>query len=333
MTDVSAIVVMAILFLVTSAWVLLLAKVLRGHAILEFESRRDVPWGLIAVVLSFCLLIGSQIAAGLAFGVAPDAEPTVSQTDALLTWTAVAILVATLICIALIHLFARAGRDDFGISLDHVPRDLFIGAYAFLVLAPLTFAIQYVFVYVFGLESHHPLIELLKEDSTGRLFGVVTLLAVVVAPISEEFFFRVLLQGWLERVFLHRISHRDETQLNTQSSIASSDEGKAEGAIEFAPVAESNPYASPTLREAIGRRKVAASGSDVSGIPILISAAVFALMHWSHGPDPAALFVLAIGLGYLYQRTHRWLPCVVAHACLNGTTMLLLWFGLDELPT
>jgi membrane protease YdiL (CAAX protease family) len=40
-------------------------------------------------------------------------------------------------------------------------------------------------------------------------------------------------------------------------------------------------------------------------------------MHASHGPDPVPLFVLALGLGYLYQRTHRLLPCVVVHLLLN----------------
>lgn len=331
--DVSAIVVMAVLFLVTLAWVSLIAKVLRGNEILAFEPRREVPWGLIAVVLSFCLLIGGQIVAGLANHATTDAEPTVAQTEALLTWTAVAILVATALSIGLIHLFAQAGRDDFGISLEHIPHDLFIGGFAFLILAPITFAIQYIFVYVFGIESHHPLIELLKEDSTGKLFGVVTLLAVIVAPISEEYFFRVLLQGWLERSFLARNKRDGEAERLAQSSSTRSGNGDDEGSGESVPESAQNPYASPAFKDAIDRRSVASVVPYSGSIPIGISAAVFALMHWSHGPDPAALFILAIGLGYMYQRTHRWLPCVVTHACLNGTTMLLLWFGLDELPS
>jgi membrane protease YdiL (CAAX protease family) len=325
--DVSAMVVMTVLFLVAYAWISLFTKVLRRNEILAFEPRRETPWGLIAVVLSFLLLIGVQIAIGLAFGMTPDAAPTVEQTDALLTWTAVAICVATLISIGLIHLSARAGREDFGISLEHAPRDSFIGAYAFVILAPITFAIQYVFVYVFGIESHHPLIELLKEDSTGKLFGIVTLLAVVVAPISEEYFFRVLLQGWLERIFLFRTTCDSEVTHSTLSEAEPLGNNEMADSHGFMPEHESSTEMSPSSNRCLERSFVA------SAIPIVISAAVFALMHWSHGPDPAALFVLAIGLGILYQRTHRWLPCVVTHACLNGTTMLLLWFGLDEMPS
>ena len=331
--DVSAIVVMAILFLVTLAWFSLLAKVFRGDEILAFEPRREVPWGWMAVMLSFCLLIGGQIVAGLAVDANPDVEPTVAQTEVLLTWTAIAILVATAISIGLIQLFAQAGRDDFGISLEHIPHDLFIGVFAFLILAPITFAIQYVFVYVFGIESHHPLIELLKEDSTGKLFGVVTLLAAIVAPISEEYFFRVLLQGWLERSFLARNKRGTDAGHLAQSNNARFGNDEAERSGESVLESAQNSSSSPALKDAIDRRLAASVVPYSPSIPIGISAAVFALMHWSHGPDPAALFVLAIGLGYLYQRTHRWLPCVVTHACLNGTTMLLLWFGLDELPS
>ena len=330
-TDAAAMVVTGVLLLVAYAWISLFAKILRGNEILAFEPRSETPWGWLAVVLSFFLLIGCQIVAAVSFGIEPDAEPTAAQTGALLMTTAVAIIAATFISIGLIHLVTRAGRADFGISLDHVPRDLFTGVFAFFILAPITFAIQYVFVYVLGIESHHPLIELLKEDTTGQLFGVVTLLAVVVAPVSEEYFFRVLLQGWLERIFLFRFAH-DRQVDPARSEVTLSSGDATPGSTGAAPNSEANPYSPPPLVDPVDPNSAAPVVPTASGVPILISAAVFALMHWAHGPDPAALFVLALGLGYLYQRTHRWLPCVVTHACLNGTTMLLLWFGLDQLP-
>ena len=52
--------------------------------------------------------------------------------------------------------------------------------------------------------------------------------------------------------------------------------------------------------------------------------AVFALAHWSHGLDPIPLFLLAIGLGYLYQRTHRIVPCIVLHFLLNLCSLVAL---------
>jgi Type II CAAX prenyl endopeptidase Rce1-like len=124
----------------------------------------------------------------------------------------------------------------------------------------------------------------------------------------------------LERVFRFRGVNRNAAEI--------------QGSAEFTLEPNANPYATPTLVDPSGDDPgddaVLVAGASFA--PIVISAAFFAVMHWSHGPDPAALFVLALGLGYLYQRTHRWMPSVVTHACLNGTTMLLLWYGLDELP-
>ena len=56
----------------------------------------------------------------------------------------------------------------------------------------------------------------------------------------------------------------------------------------------------------------------------LVSAFVFAILHWGHGPDPIPLFFLALGLGYLYHRTHRIIPCIVVHFLVNGLSMLAL---------
>ena len=59
--------------------------------------------------------------------------------------------------------------------------------------------------------------------------------------------------------------------------------------------------------------------------PVFISAGIFALLHVAHGPDFIALFILALGLGYIYRQTHRVLPCIIIHFMLNGTSMALLF--------
>ena len=61
-------------------------------------------------------------------------------------------------------------------------------------------------------------------------------------------------------------------------------------------------------------------------LPIVASAALFAAVHsW---PDAISLFLLALALGWLYQRTHRLMPSVVLHLCLNATSMALLWLSV-----
>jgi membrane protease YdiL (CAAX protease family) len=61
--------------------------------------------------------------------------------------------------------------------------------------------------------------------------------------------------------------------------------------------------------------------------PILISSALFAAAHFgfAYGYSPVPLFLLAIILGYIYQRTHRILPCIIAHMTFNSITILLMW--------
>ena len=46
----------------------------------------------------------------------------------------------------------------------------------------------------------HPLINELKKEGTLSAYLLAVFCAVLVAPLVEEFFFRVMLQGWLESV-------------------------------------------------------------------------------------------------------------------------------------
>jgi hypothetical protein len=60
-------------------------------------------------------------------------------------------------------------------------------------------------------------------------------------------------------------------------------------------------------------------------MPILVSSLLFGLAHAGYGPEPVPLFLFAIFLGYVFQRTNRILPCIVAHALFNSVTMVALW--------
>ena len=91
-----------------------------------------------------------------------------------------------------------------------------------------------------------------------------------------------------------------------------------------------NPYAPPqTLKhENILDANPLTESESLPFWPVFVSAAVFALLHIDHGPDFMALFVFALGLGFVYQRTHRIVPCIVAHMLLNACTMGILLIEL-----
>jgi membrane protease YdiL (CAAX protease family) len=169
------------------------------------------------------------------------------------------------------------------------------------------------------MESGQPLIKtvLAKPDPIMLLLaGVAT---VVVAPICEEITFRLLLQGWLERWEDERLGWRkqaietpltsDETQITTDQQIEPE---------------RSSPDASGLLPDPKPPRRGVA-GLPYGQFPILISSAAFGVAHYGYGPEPVPIFLLGLVLGYVYQRTHRIVPGMVAHALFNLFTMIMLW--------
>ncbi|HEX3659268.1 MAG TPA: CPBP family intramembrane glutamic endopeptidase [Pirellulales bacterium] len=64
--------------------------------------------------------------------------------------------------------------------------------------------------------------------------------------------------------------------------------------------------------------------------PIILSSAIFALLHFGHGPAPIPLFLLALVLGFLYQRTHRIWASVTLHFLFNLSSLLALWVTLSS---
>jgi hypothetical protein len=100
---------------------------------------------------------------------------------------------------------------------------------------------------------------------------------------------------------------------------------------------DKNPYATPAAF--VGESQYGAEAPSIldhstgtipwalryfGWIAIGITSLIFALLHWSHGPAWVALTVLAAGMGYLYQRTHRIVPSLVVHGLLNNLTMLIV---------
>ena len=65
----------------------------------------------------------------------------------------------------------------------------------------------------------------------------------------------------------------------------------------------------------------------LSCLPILLSSLAFSAAHFNHGGGWVAIFVLALGLGVLYHKTHRLLPCILLHMALNATSFGLAYLG------
>jgi membrane protease YdiL (CAAX protease family) len=308
-------------------WFYIMACWRREGGLLPYEPRRPVPWGPAGAMLALAftaITISSALASD--HGAQQAEAPTTQQV----LFSLVASMVMQLCGPALLVFIAtlsNAKRSDIGLppfSAGAIARDISIGIVACLAALLPVRLVQIGVTYVLKLPNEltkHPLVEMLTESEPEiAVLVVATVMAVVVAPIGEEITFRLLLQGWLEKWEDRRLGWRNrliaealpaEVGATTVAADTQLDDAEVE-AVELAPVETAPP-----------QRGVA--GLPYGWAPIIMSSLLFAAAHFGYGPEPAPLFVLALILGYCYQRTHRILPCIVAHALFNLMSMMLLW--------
>lgn len=288
-----------------------LAVLRRSGPLLQFEPRQPVPWNFSGALLPILLLGMTIFEQWHSHGKAKD-----MQASGLLNYiVGQSVVVGGFLFV--VAVLSGASRFDLGLprNFRQVLGDCFIGAIACLAaLAPIHI-VQICFVWwLFPNEktSGHPLIKMVESgplDFTLLLLTGVT--AVLVAPVCEEIMFRLLLQGWLEKWEDRRLHWRSRDQAAHQNI-----ESAASGAnIDL--TADQPPDDSPP--------RIGAFGIAHGWVPILVSATLFGIAHYGYGPEPVPLFLFGLVLGYLYQRTHRILPGIVAHALFNLFTMIVLW--------
>lgn len=309
-------------------WLQVVLRWLRGEPLVPRSPRQEVPWGLLDLAAAVFMLLTSTVIMVAIFGrlagISPlESEPSALQEPAAAARgsaiandaTAAAIrrtiperiligsifaeslvkLAIMLAAIALTTLRTGATKSDWGWNPQHLQADVVLGLKAFALIMPPVMGLHAAVLHFFP-SPKHPLLENLLVSPSLGLYGAALFGAVLIAPLVEEWAFRVLLQGWLEKVAARR---------NTWEQLISGESAPVPAASEFAESEaklEEPPQPSPPPW------------------PVIVSALFFAGVHqW---PDQLPLFFLAMGLGYLYRQTHRILPSMVVHFCLNSVTML-----------
>lgn len=206
-------------------------------------------------------------------------------------------------------------------------------------------------------DNAHPVLRVLGEGlSSGTAWAVAlaALSVVVVAPLFEEFFFRIIVQGWFESVdtrhrapfvpfglfpilltslffaLLHvRIGERDEGL--EEGILVLAAHMISSGLVMVFAVAYLRVVRGATVAD-FGWRKDAFLADLQLGIatacavlgPLYVIQFVFQrILPEAVAPDPFPIFVLSAVLGFLYLRTHRVLPGIVLHACLNALSLAM----------
>jgi membrane protease YdiL (CAAX protease family) len=144
----------------------------------------------------------------------------------------------------------------------------------------------------------HEILQLLGSSENRRLTVIAVVLACVIAPLAEELLYRGLLQTMFVRLYSWMAGH----------SAASVIGGELQSTLPL-------EYQSALM-------PISSSSAGVRWAAVLTSSAIFAAVH----VEPAflaPLFVLALGLGYVYERTGNLWVTITAHAIFNTLQILL----------
>lgn len=203
----------------------------------------------------------------------------------------------------------------------------------------------------------HPLERVLVDRPNALAWVLCTLSAVVVAPLAEEFFFRLLMQGWIES----QLNQWKGLPLDTPCRVALAVSSLSFALLHFRTTAAVQPptHALLVAMAVDAAVKVSAVAAGIVwlkivcratwtdlGFPaqllradvpraVVAVAAIFVPVYAVHlavsslapeglALDPIPLFFFAWVLGFLYQRTHRlWAP-ILCHALFNGIPLVML---------
>lgn len=166
-------------------------RMARGEPLVAARPHAQVPWEAGDVAL---VVVGYLVAATLMTRGMPESRPVIDR----LVGNAVLSLGTMLAGIAWLR-FRGADWPALGFPGGRLRDDLAVACRALgLVVFPLLMAAAALNAIV---TYDHPIVNFLDGRRDLVAAALVVISAVVVAPLTEEFFFRRILQGWLEKHF------------------------------------------------------------------------------------------------------------------------------------
>lgn len=341
-------------------WISAIARWSRGAPILAVAPWKPRAWGLIDVVLVLIAAFVGQAVLIPAWAVMSGINLREMAKSDHLSLSIMAVgsgtyLLAMLMGLGWLVIRYAASLQHMGMSLKRLMPNTGIGLVAASMTLPIVALISYGVSEGLKAEYDHPLINELKREGTLSAYLLAVFCAVLVAPLVEEFFFRVLLQGWLQSVpwsagswwWLVGSNHVQSTVLMSESNTNSdSDDASADklqapvasaSADSDAKPAVSNPYDPPFLATAFGPQASVVVLEAVPNLtgdtkppiwPSFVVGTLFGLAHYDYGLSFIPLIVLGIVLGLLYRATHSIWPSFVLHFALNSISMASLGLTL-----
>jgi len=315
----------------SSFWMLarIAGRLRRGQAVLPRQPRQPVPWGLGEVLLIAAGYVGLWVAAHMADRAVFGPLPSPAAVSAVAAPKGASAPTGTGRAHAGSGQTAGAGEPRPGRG-----------------------------------DVDHRLIRLLRQRPHWATLLEALVVAAVIAPVVEEFLFRLVLQGYLESVesklrrylgfspraegalavllasvFFAALHYREaEPPVHAEALVR---EFRCQAAASVATLLYGLIFlrglSGATLEDLGIRRRMI--GSDVRlglgaflivaapmyGMQIALALILPALVSKAIAPDPITLALFALVLGTLYCRTHRIVPSITLHMALNATSVLLAW--------
>lgn len=344
-------------------WMIALSRWFRGASVLTIEPWKPRSWGLIDVLLVLgAAFLGQAIMIPAWASLSGQSLREMAQSDRIsLSIMAVgssSYLLAMLLGLGWLVIRYAASVQHMGLSLRRLIPNAGIGLAAAAMTLPIVALISFAVSQGLKAEYDHPLIDELKREGTFSAYLLAVFCAVGVAPLVEEFFFRVMLQGWLQSVpwsggswwWLLGSNASQSTVLMAESTDAGTLAAGAPSEDLPAPVpvttellgqvsAAGNPYDPPVLSTEAGAMvRLGQIPSDLQPLlaadakppvwPAFVVGTLFGLAHFDYGLSFIPLIILGIVLGLLYRAKHSIWPCFVLHFALNSISMASLGITL-----
>lgn len=312
-----------------TCWILFLYLLVRKKNPLPASQRRDVVWGAVDVALLMGSMLFAKFAAQLCAGaiISNRLNIPLEKITAEIAFENANILVGCSIIFSLAQMaFAiwylkktqAASWADLGIQWGKLKKHACVGLVAALMIIPVILMLNIIFHSILKTQYSHQVLTMVK-------YSLITtaISTVIVAPIVEEFHFRVFIQGFLQRLY--------DLDVEKKVRVIQGDV-RAEKYLNEMIVTDRNGA------EKSGRKKNRvgdANDSDTAKAkklpwwPIIVSSLLFASVHFGQGAAPYALFVLAMFLGFLYRQTHSVIPCIIVHFMLNLWSFVALVYSID----
>lgn len=205
------------------------------------------------------------------------------------------------------HFAHEVSGQQLGLSLRGLRRGVIWGSIGVVIVVPPLFMLAQVVELIYRQihyqhPTEHPFLHTLGEKPGAAVVVLIVLGACVIAPLCEELLFRGYLQTLLRRMLYRLFNRRPE------------------------PIAFDGIPQNPELGNGPPLQHEPPPTPAQTWAAIAITSAVFASVHpaWSR----PIIFVLALCLGYAYERSgNLWVP-ITLHAGFNTLQIAVFLLGL-----